>query len=177
MKHLVLVFLTYSALAADSWFAGRWALQSEPRAVPLVVVCALLMWHDWRAILWAALVGLASDAISGDRLGVQMLAAVLLVSGCRRVLGTGPAWDLLRFPGLCCLVTCGMVAADVAVQLLNAPAARSAADALAVVLETAVATALLGAAIRSSFWVFARLCPGWPVERDVFRNEWSMLTD
>lgn len=78
MKHLILIFTTYLALATQAACGTSLAIGGcRPPLMWLPVVLALTWFSDARGIAWAALIGLLADGLAGGRFGVEMLAATL----------------------------------------------------------------------------------------------------
>ena len=81
MKHLTLATLTYLAAVLQSSAEFRVPYSDVPLLfLPLVMIYAVFLLDGWVAVMWAAGIGLISDALKAGPLGVDMLCGVL-VSG------------------------------------------------------------------------------------------------
>jgi len=86
MKHALLFLLTYLAAVLQAGGHFRSPGDGGPVAfLPLVLVLAVFLFNDWQAIVWAGVVGLASDCLKSDAIGVDMLCAVLLAGVALRM--------------------------------------------------------------------------------------------
>ncbi len=79
MRQLNIILLTYLALACQVSLRTDFTIGSTaPDFLWLVLVAVVLTIDGWPVIFWAALVGLLSDSIAGDRLGVGMLSVSIV---------------------------------------------------------------------------------------------------
>ncbi len=78
MKHLILIFTTYLALATQAACGAALSIgDCRPPLMWLPVVLALSWFTDARGLAWASLIGLLTDGLSSGRFGVEMLATTL----------------------------------------------------------------------------------------------------
>jgi rod shape-determining protein MreD len=150
MKHGLLLIVTY--LVAVLQASGHFRLHNDGGPVaflPLVFVLAVFLFNDWRAVVWAAVMGLVSDCLKPGAVGIDMLCAVL-VAGVALRLRRGkrsnpPLIVRMLFGG-------GMVFAfHLLSQALSVTAARETAN--AGVLLSQVATQTSGALVAGLVFV------------------------
>lgn len=79
MKHLLLALAAYAAAVFQSgaWF--RLPVGDAPVLfLPLVLMLAVFLLEGWPAVIWAAGIGLLSDALGSGPLGLHMLCTVFI---------------------------------------------------------------------------------------------------
>lgn len=88
MIHLVLAVLTYTAFVLQLSASRQLAVGSvEPNFLMGVLVVALVAVRGWKAIVWAAAIGLLCDLLAADRLGIWMGVCTLAAFGFEQTVG------------------------------------------------------------------------------------------
>lgn len=79
MKHLGILLLGYLAVVCETSAVPAAAVEEvAPCLLPLAVLAVVQFTGGAPAVLWAAGLGLTTDCLGGGRLGIQMLAAMVM---------------------------------------------------------------------------------------------------
>jgi len=79
MKHVVIALVTYVAAVAQTSFRPEMAVgHFEPDFLVLALLFVVFQFDGIEAVFWAAGIGLISDCLTPDRLGIGMFAATSL---------------------------------------------------------------------------------------------------
>lgn len=179
LRHATFLLLTYACLvlqtgAGDVLAWGDW--RTHLAAVP--VAATVLVFQGSAAVVWAAVIGLWWDGLTGGPPGENLL----LMAGIARVLQVSLGGQALRSSGAIGL----LVAATVWLHGLgwrvleawrDAPAI-TAAEILRLASQQALGTGLLTAAVLFGCHFLARglALPGRPLA-PLVQNKWRMLND
>ena len=81
-RHLLIVCLIYTSLVTQSSLAADVVLFGFRPWFPGIVLMACTLLHQGgNSLVWAALLGLSVDCLSGERLGVNVVTATLVAAG------------------------------------------------------------------------------------------------
>lgn len=179
-RGLLVSLATYIALVVDSAAALAWAdLPGRPLFIPLVLSSVICRFSTGRALLAAALIGLAADCVTTAGPGPLMLAMVVLtwlVHACfeSRWLESLPVALLLV---LIVSETCAVLPTLV-VWIRDRATDRVLANGFwEAALWSSLVTVGLACLLKTSQWMLLRIFAGvLPESRDRLGNRWSMLT-
>ncbi|GAB4140807.1 MAG: hypothetical protein Tsb009_10340 [Planctomycetaceae bacterium] len=80
MKHLIIAILTYLALVLQAGWRESIVIGSfSPLFLPMLLAMVAVTVEGPAAIFWAAIIGLISDCLAAEALGIEMLGAILVV--------------------------------------------------------------------------------------------------
>ncbi len=177
-RHLLIVCLIYTSLVMQTSLAGEVVLFGFRPWFPGIVLMACTLLHQGgNSLVWAALLGLSVDCLSGERLGVNVVTATLVATGMislkteGRVTGTA---TIVLF------VFSGSIGWRVATETINCLLANRTADG-SLILISASGSGIYTAIVTLGVLLVARL-PRFAVRSRsrarpiALTNRWSMLT-
>lgn len=178
MKHLGLVFLTYACCVLQTDFRHACAVGPvEPNFPMLALMIVALTVEGGPAVIWAALIGLLSDALTPGRLGIDMLGSVLAVLIALRWTARRCSASVLGQAGLGTVTVFMVLMLSTSLRSLLAEEPMQPGLLMLTSLATAAYTALLGVVLLFSLRLLKQLRPTRPINESLrISNQWNRLT-
>ncbi|HUG92041.1 MAG TPA: rod shape-determining protein MreD [Planctomycetaceae bacterium] len=154
--HFALLTLVYAAAVLQASVAPRMALAGgRPEFLLLVAVLAAFAVRDWSALAWAALAGLAADALSDRPLGTGMLVATLVMLFVQRWLRDRPRPSRAGTAAVCAMALALIVFAREAIAAPLTGESLAPAALFADSGSSALLSSIIGAAVLL-LWRFSQ---------------------
>lgn len=150
MHQLGFVLFTYLAavLFVGTGSPSLGGVRAEPHYLFLVVITAVLYFHDWTALVWSAAAGLLSDGLSTGPLGVEMASFTMAAWFMQHQLRRPTSPGVVRITLLCFTVTWATLALSNTLRLLITNRSFDHARLVLLITSTAMATAFVVGGFR-----------------------------
>lgn len=166
MKTLTITFLIYFALVLQVGWGERLAVGGiEPAFLPLMLAVVVFAYQGWQSILWAGVIGLLSDCIAAESLGIDMLSASLIAYiGDRMLSGrkrdpAAPSVNAGAFVLATFLIVQAMLLFSTGARMLQTGLTAHAGEWLSVTAATSAYTAAIAFAVLLASRAIGRFLP------------------